>query len=57
MNLEEYNLIDFIIEEHNDLSNVLPNDPLKETLVLNNRNFIYEYLCDLKFKVPIGGFF
>ena len=55
--MNDYKLVDFLLEEHNDLSNVLSNDPLKEISILNGRNYIYEELCGLKFKVPIGGFF
>lgn len=55
--VEGHEIVGFIIETYQGISNFIPNDKNSQELVFGDRNYVFDYFLDKKFKIPIDGFF
>jgi tRNA (uracil-5-)-methyltransferase len=55
--IHDVKIAGLMVENHTGLSSCIPNDPYKETLAFGERDFIYEKVLGVKFKIPCGAFF
>ena len=55
--LPDHEIVGFVIETYEGISNSIPNDKNSQEIVMGDRNYVYDSFMEKLFKIPIDGFF